>query len=1094
MSAPRRRSSVRAHLGPLLTAVAVLAGLLSATGPAVGTAGAQTSVRTALAGPSAYERPVPEVPVQECSKYAAPTGDDANPGTRTAPVRTLTALSVALSPGQTGCVQDGSTTVFDDPTLGSTSARLRGGAPGQPKIIRPETLGARATFRSTGRFYVDENQSDLVLKDLTLVKTVGGSSNAMMVDGDRVTLDGIDLSYADNICLDVGGDPRGGGTAASADDFVLINSRVHDCGLNHVNDPTDPGGAHGLYISYVRDGADADSWGAIVHNSVFDHNKDRGIQLYPDVDDTLIDQVVIFANGSNLNIGSQTSGPDDPLAVRSDRSVVRNSIIGNSRLDAYEPGNANITATADVLGNFAHGVGNGAANVVRDSCLYNTSRNDHLFEVTDNDTTALRMEGMTLNQPAQFFDLEARDFRLSPASPCQGMGLADASRLPGAIPAPPQGMTLTDPVTDNYKTWKDGESRPGVGTENRTSFLFTGVEVGGETYVVPQDQLAVIASGNGAPQVRAEGIPLATSPGAAVSAHLTHTPPPGSPTTQPTYRVFSQGTFGIFTSVDRAIFADTPLTTHLQVKDLRGATLGSVPVSYRHDAQVAALSPDYLEHGAAAGRWFVDAGPTPLNWPDSIAVSRTSGGPHSSTVHVPAATPSTLHATPVDIAGIAVPRFRTWDGQTVPQVEVFKGTASQGLTTGTTTSRTFSVNQPLGSFAYSVKALCDGFCKVDYVKSPLERTFTLESGTTSPPSAPRGVFAEGGDGQATVFWSEPADLGGAPVLDYTVTAHRVGDAQAGARTCTTADFSCTVTGLFNLADTAEPYRFTVVARNAVGTGPSSTPSNGVRPALPFTPLHRPDASITTASGAVGREVVNATGEGQILDITLPAGSTRTVDLQVHNAGNVTDTFGLAEARGGQHSAISRQWTRDGIDVTHDLSPAVGWHVLPDVAAGDHRTLGLTLAATADVATGTSATYALHAYHSPVSAGIKDVAIVRVTITAAPVTPPPPPPLPPPPPPPPPPAVTFSRLSYGGPLVVGTRLRARVSVSAPTTGVRLVYRWLRGRSVIKGATGRAYRLTRADRGKRITLRVTARATGHTTATRSYRRKARVRVSS
>jgi hypothetical protein len=46
---------------------------------------------------------------------------------------------------------------------------------------------------------------------------------------------------------------------------------------------------------------------------------------------------------------------------------------------------------------------------------------------------------------------------------------------------------------------------------------------------------------------------------------------------------------------------------------------------------------------------------------------------------------------------------------------------------------------------------------------------------------------------------------------------------------------------------------------------------------------------------------------------------------------------------------------------------------------------------------------------------------------------------------------------------------------------LTYRWYRGGKAIAGATRRTYRIARADRGKRITVKVTAARTGYTTTT-------------
>jgi hypothetical protein len=110
----------------------------------------------------------------------------------------------------------------------------------------------------------------------------------------------------------------------------------------------------------------------------------------------------------------------------------------------------------------------------------------------------------------------------------------------------------------------------------------------------------------------------------------------------------------------------------------------------------------------------------------------------------------------------------------------------------------------------------------------------------APPGAPTSVSATGGNGQAMVSWTAPAN-GGSAITTYTVTPYVGATAQTpttviGSPPATTT----TVTGLTN----GTAYTFTVSASNAVGTGPASNPSNSVTPAAP------PGAptSVTAAAG------------------------------------------------------------------------------------------------------------------------------------------------------------------------------------------------------------------------------------------------------
>ena len=115
----------------------------------------------------------------------------------------------------------------------------------------------------------------------------------------------------------------------------------------------------------------------------------------------------------------------------------------------------------------------------------------------------------------------------------------------------------------------------------------------------------------------------------------------------------------------------------------------------------------------------------------------------------------------------------------------------------------------------------------------------------SPPGAPTGVSATAGDAQATVSWTAPATTGGSPISSYTATS------TPGGLTCTTSSTSCTATGLTN----GTSYTFSVVATNALGTGPASSPSNSVTPSPSPT-----ITSLTPTSGpATGGTLVTITG-------------------------------------------------------------------------------------------------------------------------------------------------------------------------------------------------------------------------------------------
>lgn len=344
-----------------------------------------------------------------CSKYADPNGNDANNGTTPALAKkSPIALLNSLAPGQVGCLTDGATFTLG----GGEAVTAASGTPGLPITLRPATPGARVTISALTGFWFQPAGHDLILKDLNIRRHGGGSGSLLLVDGDRVTLDGLDITYPNNICLDIGGDPRNGDTDPT-EDFVLRNSRVHDCGSAYgpphfENDS----GVHGIYVQFLRDGADAgatnDGYSAIFEDNLIYANHNRGIQLYPDTDDALIRRNVFYGNGANVNIGS------DSATIASERNTFTDNIISESTLDGLTPGGF-VGDTNEVLGNLI-GVAN-PANHVDGNCINNTAHPTALY-AGPGFTHVNNIE----NQSPGFANPAAGDFTLAGNSPCLGKG------------------------------------------------------------------------------------------------------------------------------------------------------------------------------------------------------------------------------------------------------------------------------------------------------------------------------------------------------------------------------------------------------------------------------------------------------------------------------------------------------------------------------------------------------------------------------------------------------------------------------------------------------------------------------------------------
>jgi hypothetical protein len=85
------------------------------------------------------------------------------------------------------------------------------------------------------------------------------------------------------------------------------------------------------------------------------------------------------------------------------------------------------------------------------------------------------------------------------------------------------------------------------------------------------------------------------------------------------------------------------------------------------------------------------------------------------------------------------------------------------------------------------------------------------------------------------------------------------------------------------------------------------------------------------------------------------------------------------------------------------------------------------------------------------------------------------------------------LATTTPKITGTRKVGRTLTASPgswTSGVTFSYRWYNNGKAITGATKKTYRLTWRDARDRITVKVTAKKSGYTTASRTSARTARI----
>jgi len=201
-----------------------------------------------------------------------------------------------------------------------------------------------------------------------------------------------------------------------------------------------------------------------------------------------------------------------------------------------------------------------------------------------------------------------------------------------------------------------------------------------------------------------------------------------------------------------------------------------------------------------------DAGAGPSSLPSAaVTPNHTVPGAPSGVVATPGNKQATVSWTaPAEDGGNAITSYTVTSDPGGKTVTVDGSTTSAdvtGLANGTAYTFTVKATNALGTSAASAPS---------NAVTP-----------ASLPGAPTNVVATGGNGEATVTWTPPADGGGSPITAYNVTS------SPGGNTVTVTGTTATVTGLTN----GTAYTFTVNATNGQGTGPDSAPSNAVTPGL-----------------------------------------------------------------------------------------------------------------------------------------------------------------------------------------------------------------------------------------------------------------------
>ena len=282
----------------------------------------------------------------------------------------------SLAPGQTGCLRAG---LYEGNVKVSRSG-----------VTLTRYAGDKATVK--GRFWIAEGADNVTVEGLYLDGTNPNILPSPTINGDGATFRRNDVTnYNHSICFALGHPDWG-----RANDTTIEFNRIHNCGrlpaTNH---------DHGIYVTTATNTLIRGNW-------IYD-NADRGIQLYPDAQNTTITGNVIDGNGQGIIFSGE-------FGIASNGNVVEGNVIANSKL------------RNNVESWYPEGNPIGHDNVVRNNCVKGGVYDEGNGGISE-------QRGFKVVQAVRvspdYASRSKRDFRVEPGNPCRAVLAGYRASVPG---------------------------------------------------------------------------------------------------------------------------------------------------------------------------------------------------------------------------------------------------------------------------------------------------------------------------------------------------------------------------------------------------------------------------------------------------------------------------------------------------------------------------------------------------------------------------------------------------------------------------------------------------------------------------------------